>query len=95
MAKVQLRNAWFAPGGRYYFATEGNSFVEIPDELVEFLPATAVVLDLPVASASCELVQAPHEHPGGYPVFAVPPAPKTEVSETPRPQVRRRVAAAA
>lgn len=76
MAKVTLATAWFAPGGWYFFATEPNTFVEIPDHLVEHLPAKSQVLNLDATAVIREVLPA-GENPGGYPVFEIeqPPAP--------------------
>lgn len=42
MAQVVLRNSWYAPDGRFYQSNfPGPS--EVPDQLVRFLPTTAVV----------------------------------------------------
>lgn len=87
MAKVTLATAWFAPGGWYFFATEPNTFVEIPDHLVEHLPAKSQVLNLDATAVVREVMAArdgPEANPrgipvnpGGYSILEVeqPPAP--------------------
>lgn len=47
MARVTIDTPWFAPGGVYFHATEGGSWIEVPDEYAtpEFLPPGGVNLD--------------------------------------------------
>ena len=44
MAKVLLQNAWYSPRGTYYPASRVEP-VEIPDDLVKFIPSSAQVYD--------------------------------------------------
>lgn len=43
MAKVILKNSWFAPDGQFYHAA-AHFAVELPDRLVPFLPKSARVV---------------------------------------------------
>ena len=47
MAKVVLRNNWFAPNAQLFrkSRTKKGPPVDIPDELVPYLPTTAIVIE--------------------------------------------------
>ncbi len=66
MAKVILMNGWFAPGDRLFrkSPTKKGPPVDIPDEYLEFLPTTAIIVpeDYVVPAKEDKVVNTLSEH---------------------------------
>lgn len=46
MARVTLKQDWYAPGARYFHRGPAGSVQDIPDDLLPFLPSNALLVGL-------------------------------------------------